>query len=125
MNFKENNKAIYLQIADKICDDILLGAYPEGGRLPSVREYAAVIQVNANTVMRTYDHLSTLAVIYNRRGIGFFVADDAIDRVRQMRKASFLDKEIVEFFHQLRLLDVSPDELRNMYINYCENNSEK
>ena len=53
MNFKES-RAIYLQIADRICDDILLGQYEEEGRIPSVREYASIVEVNANTVMRSY-----------------------------------------------------------------------
>ena len=122
MNFKENNKAIYLQIADKICDDILLGTYTAGGRLPSVREYAAMVQVNANTVMRSYDYLSSLEVIYNKRGIGFLVADDACGKVTDMRRTSFLETEIGEVFHQLRLLGVTPDALRDMYSKYCENN---
>ena len=122
MNFKENNKAIYLQIADKICDDILLGTYTAGGRLPSVREYAAMVQVNANTVMRSYDYLSSLEVIYNKRGIGFFVADVACGKVTDMRRTSFLETEIGEVFHQLRLLGVTPDALRDMYSKYCENN---
>lgn len=121
MIFKENNKAIYLQIVDKICDDVLLGVYDPGGRLPSVREFAASVQVNANTVMRSYEHLSSLGVIYNKRGIGFFVADDACRTITDMRRTSFLENEIPEVFHQLRLLDVTPDVLMEMYIRYCEN----
>lgn len=72
MNFKES-KAIYLQIADRICDEVLLGQYREEERIPSVREYAAVVEVNANTVMRSYDYLQSQEVIYNKRGIGYFV----------------------------------------------------
>ncbi len=121
MIFKENNKAIYLQIVDKICDDVLLGTYGQGERLPSVREFAASIHVNANTVMRSYEHLSSLGIIYNKRGIGFFVADDACRTITEMRRTSFLENEIPEVFHQLRLLDVTPDALRDMYISYCEN----
>lgn len=71
MNFKES-RAIYLQIADRICDDILLGQYEEEGRIPSVREYASIVEVNANTVMRSYEYLQSQEVIYNKRGIGFF-----------------------------------------------------
>ena len=51
MNFKEN-KTIYFQIAERICDLILLGEYKEEERIPSVREYAALVEVNFNTVMR-------------------------------------------------------------------------
>ena len=71
MDFK-NYKAIYLQIADRICDEILLGTYGEEERIPSVREYASVVEVNANTAMRAFDYLQSLQVIYNKRGIGYF-----------------------------------------------------
>jgi DNA-binding transcriptional regulator YhcF (GntR family) len=70
MDFK-NYKAIYLQIADRICDEILLGTYGEEERIPSVREYASVVEVNANTAMRAFDYLQSLQVIYNKRGIGY------------------------------------------------------
>lgn len=71
MNFKES-KAIYLQIADRICDEILLGQYQEEERIPSVREYAAMVEVNANTAMRSFDYLQSQDIIYNKRGIGYF-----------------------------------------------------
>lgn len=61
MNFKEN-KAIYLQIADRICDEILLEKYKEEERVPSVREYAAIVEVNFNTVMRTFDYLQSMEI---------------------------------------------------------------
>ena len=70
MKFKES-KSIYLQIADRICDEILQGQYPEEERIPSVREYAGTVEVNANTVVRTYDYLQGLEIIYNKRGIGY------------------------------------------------------
>ncbi len=64
MNFKEN-KAIYLQIADRICDEILLDKYKEEERIPSVREYATIVEVNFNTIMRTFDYLQSMEIIYN------------------------------------------------------------
>ena len=54
MKFKEP-KAIYLQIADRLCDEILTGRYAPEARIPSVREYAAVVEVNSNTVVRSFD----------------------------------------------------------------------
>lgn len=113
--FKENSKAIYLQIADRICDNILDGTLRPDDRLPSVREYAATVQVNPNTMMRTYEHLSTLGVIFNRRGIGFFIAPQAMETVAGLRRAEFLDNEIFDMFRQLRLLGVSPETLKNKY----------
>ena len=100
MNFKES-KAIYLQIADRICDEVLLGQYQEEERIPSVREYAAVVEVNANTVMRSYDYLQTQGVIYNKRGIGYFVSVGARKLILSLRKEYFLKEEVDYFFKQI------------------------
>ena len=109
MNFKES-KAIYLQIADRICDEVLLGQYQEEERIPSVREYAAVVEVNANTVMRSYDYLQTQGVIYNKRGIGYFVSVGA-------RK---LKEEVDYFFKQIFTLGISAEELSGMYQEFIK-----
>lgn len=119
MNFKEN-KPIYQQIADRICDDILLGVYLPGSRIPSVREYATTVEVNANTVMRTFETLENLEIIFNKRGIGFFVSDDAKERILQIRQKSFIDDEIDYFFRQLMTLGISEDALVKMYKDYCD-----
>lgn len=123
MNFKEN-KGIYLQIADRICDEILLGQYPEGGRIPSVREYAAVVEVNANTVMRSFDYLQSEGIICIRRGIGYFVSADAGQRIRSLRRATFLKEEPEYFFRQLYTLGISVDELSGMYREYLQKQKE-
>ena len=88
MNFKEA-KAIYLQIADRICDEILLGQYKEEERIPSVREYAAIVEVNANTAMRSFDYLQSQEVIYNKRGIGYFVSVGAKKKILSSAKDIF------------------------------------
>ena len=80
MNFKDN-KAIYLQIADRIGDQILAGILTPDGKVPSVRELAAEIEVNANTVARTYDHLQHSGIIYTKRGLGYFVSPDAQEKI--------------------------------------------
>jgi GntR family transcriptional regulator len=92
MNFKES-RAIYLQIADRICDDILSFRFKEEERIPSVREYAAIVEVNANTVMRSYDYLQQLNIIFNKRGIGYFVSPGAVLLIRKVRKEAFLCKK--------------------------------
>lgn len=114
MNFGEN-KAIYLQIADRICDEILLGQYLEEERIPSVREYAAVVEVNANTVMRSFDYLQVQNIIYNKRGIGYFVATGAKGLILSLRKESFLREEVNYFFRQLYTLDIPMKEIDSMY----------
>ena len=121
MDFK-NYKAIYLQIADRICDEILLGTYGEEERIPSVREYASVVEVNANTAMRAFDYLQSLQVIYNKRGIGYFVAVGAKGDILKLRKEMFLKDELEYFFKQLCSMNVSVVELSAMYNEYITNN---
>ena len=89
----DNNKAIYLQIADRICDDILEGKYEPGGRLPSVRDCASSMEVNANTVMRFYDHLASMGIIANLRGIGYFVDVNDTDTVKALGSRHLLEDE--------------------------------
>lgn len=114
MKFKES-RPIYLQIADRICDEIHQGIYPEDGRIPSVREYAALVEVNANTVVRTYDYLQSQEIIYTRRGLGYFVSPGAGKKIFSLRKAAFLSTELPEFFKQLRTLGISIEEIVRMY----------
>lgn len=117
MKFKET-KSIYQQIADRLCDEILLGSYSEDERIPSVREYAATVEVNANTVVRSYDQLQGQEIIYNKRGIGYFVAVGAVERIKQLRREVFLKEELPEFFGSLATLDISIEEIEKLYKNW-------
>ncbi|MDE6865916.1 MAG: GntR family transcriptional regulator, partial [Muribaculaceae bacterium] len=92
MEFNDN-KAIYLQLADQIMNAIERGDFNDGDRIPSVREYAAQSGVNANTVMRTFSWLQQEEIIFNKRGIGYFFCEGASERVRQMRREHFLKKD--------------------------------
>ena len=114
MKFKES-RPIYLQIADRICDEIHQGIYPEDGRIPSVREYAALVEVNANTVVRTYDYLQSQEIIYTRRGLGYFVCPKAKKKIFSLRKFVFMNVELPEFFKQLRTLGIPIEEIVRMY----------
>lgn len=113
--FETNNKAIYLQIADRICDAILSHRYTADTRLPSVREYGSMVQVNPNTVMRTYEHLQRQGIIYNKRGIGFFTAQDAEQIIRRERAREIMEVGLTQIFTQLKLLGVTPSELQERY----------
>lgn len=119
MIFKES-KPIYLQIAERICDEILLGQYSEEERIPSVREYASMVEVNANTMMRSFDYLQSLNIIYNKRGIGYFVTAGAQEVILATRKESFLKEELDYFFRQFYTLGISFSEIESRYRMYVE-----
>ncbi len=114
MDFKDN-KAIYLQIAEYVFEHILLNQWPINERVPSVRELAATLEVNPNTVARTYELLQNQEIIQNKRGIGFFVNNDAIDKIRAIRKEEFLQNELPVFFRNLYLLDIDINSLTTLY----------
>lgn len=97
-------KPIYLQIADALCENILSGKLQADERIPSVREYGAQIGVNPNTVMRTYEKLTADEIIYNKRGIGYFVALDARDKILEAQKAAFLEDEVPAILRKMTLL---------------------
>jgi DNA-binding transcriptional regulator YhcF (GntR family) len=117
MNFKDN-KAIYLQIADRIGDQILSGKLMPEGKVPSVRELAAEIEVNANTVARTYDHLQQNGIIFTKRGLGYFVSADAKDKIIASRRDLLMQGEMDYFLGQLKAVGITPAELQDLYNDY-------
>lgn len=105
MNFN-NEKPIYLQIADAVCTRVLQGELKAEDRIQSVREYGAELGVNPNTMARSYEKLTADGVIYNKRGIGYFIAPEAKDLILQRMKAEFLNREVPEIKDKLRLLEL-------------------
>lgn len=96
MKFRDS-QSIYLQIAERICDEILANKFPPGERIPSIREYAAMVEVNANTVVRSYEWLQQHEIIFNKRGIGYYVSPDGKNRIREMRRVRFFEDELPLF----------------------------
>ena len=114
MEFKDN-EAIYLQIAGYVSELILRGKWPPDSKIPSVRELAGDLQVNPNTVMRTYELLQSQGVLYNKRGIGFFVAPAAVEQVQSTRRERFLSQELPEVFSTMLLLGIGLPEVQRRY----------
>ena len=109
MNFNESSP-IYLQIADKLCDGVLSGLYTAGQRIPSVREMAVAIEVNPNTVQRTYTTLQEWGIVEMRRGQGYFVAADALARTQTRRRRMLEQEEIPRLLEYLNALSMSIDQ---------------
>lgn len=121
MQFRESS-AIYLQIADYICERILLKQWKSDERIPAVRELAIQLEVNPNTVMRTYEFLQGQNIIYNQRGIGYFVSPDAIKNAAQYRKTEFMEKELPNIFRNIYMLGMDIEELKPRYEKYKKQN---
>ena len=106
-----SNKSIYLQICDAICEQILSGVLKPDERIASVREYGAEIGVNPNTIMRSYEKLTADGIIYNKRGIGYFISPDACKTVLAAQRKEFLEEELPQILRRMKLLGITIDEL--------------
>lgn len=114
MKVQANNQGIYRQIAEYGIDQVLSGSWPNGERIPSVRQLAADVGVNPNTVMSAYDYLKGLAIIETQRGRGFFVAKNGREAAIEMRRSAFVNEEIPRLQRTLNLLGISPESLLHL-----------
>ena len=111
MQFQNNGPAIYLQIADYICEKVLLKEWKTDDKVPSVRELAMQLEVNPNTVMRTYEFLKQQEIILDKRGVGYFITPQAFKNAVAYRKTEFLDKELPAVFRVMNMLGLETEDL--------------
>ena len=114
MDFRDK-QAIYLQIADYVCEKILLGQWPPSERIPSVRDLGVELEVNPNTVVRTYDFLQQKSIIFTKRGMGYYAADDAVTQIKAYRRDQFFETELPVFFRTMYLLNIDLAEIEQRY----------
>jgi len=124
MEFIRKN-AIYQQIADFLCENILLRTWKEGDRIPSVRELAARMEVNPNTALRAFTFLQEREIIENRRGIGFFVAAGGYEKTREMLRRDFMNTNAVALFRTMEILGITIDEVRLLYEKHGQRSEER
>ncbi len=114
MEFSEN-KPIYKQITDHFCEQVLSGKWKAGDRIPSVREIAVLMEVNPNTAIRAFHNLQEEEVLLNQRGVGYFVADKAREKVLKLKREEFIREKLPSFFRDMKQLGFSCGELETLY----------
>ena len=124
IEFKDN-QAIYLQIADQFVENILQRKWNIGEKIPSIRDTAVEFEVNPNTTMRTFNYLQDKGIIFNKRGLGYFVADDAYEKTRDLKKEQFLQEDLPALFRNMEMLGISFSDLQNYYSKYNQNGHDK
>ena len=120
MQFNES-KPIYLQLVDFFLDQIINGTYKPGDRVPSVRTLAAQAQVTPNTVNRAYQILYDKGIIYQKRGLGYFLAENAPDMARQIKREQFISDILPLVFKEMKVLNISVQELSELFNQYLKN----
>ncbi|MGE5679728.1 MAG: GntR family transcriptional regulator [Bacillota bacterium] len=113
-----SSKPIYLQIADFICEKILSDQWKNGQRIPSVRDMAVNIEVNPNTVMRTFTFLQDKGIISNQRGVGYFVSADGNTLAQAYKTDQFIKEDLSYIFKTMDLLGIKIDDLNKYYTAY-------
>lgn len=121
MEFREN-QAIYLQIAEYVCEQILLSKWHLEDKILSIRDLAIAMEVNPNTVQRAYDFLQQREIITNKRGIGYFIESDAPEKISTFRKEQFIKNELPVFFRNLYLLKMDFKEVKQLYEQFIKDN---
>ncbi|EPM6341162.1 GntR family transcriptional regulator [Vibrio parahaemolyticus] len=111
MTHWHDRQPIFRQLADQITQQILQGIWKEGEALPSVRSISADMKINHLTVMKGYQLLVDEGLVEKKRGQGMFVAQGAIQQLRSVEKARFLEQQIPQIADTLQRLDMSVDEL--------------
>lgn len=106
-----NEKPIFQQMADRLCDEILVQTYQDDERIPSVREYAVMLEVNTNTAVKAYEQLSRENIIYNKRGLGYYVTPGAREQILKQRRKVFLEQQLPELFRQMNLLGLGIEDV--------------
>lgn len=101
----------FVQIADWVCDRILVGDFIAEGRIPSVRELAEQMEVNPNTISRSYERLQRQELIYTQRGMGYFVSEGAREQILAQRRKTFFEETIPELKTEMERLRITPEEL--------------
>jgi len=124
MEFRDN-QAVYLQIVDYVCEQILMKNWKVEEKILSIRDLAIELQVTPNTVQRSYDFIQQLEIISNQRGIGFFVEKDAIKKILTYKKEEFVSKELPLIFKNMHLLKMDIKEIESLFNNYMKSISKK
>ena len=107
----DQEKPIFIQIAEGIEDGILTGAFPEESQIPSITEFSLTYKINPATALKGINLLVDEAVVFKKRGVGMFVAKGAIDRLKKKRQDQFYDNYIGRLVDEAKRLNITSDEI--------------
>ena len=105
---KTESKPVYLKLRDEIAAAILDGRFSEGDLLPSVRAFAAQQGANPLTVAKAYQLFQDSGLVDVKRGVGLFVAQDAVERLRKTERDHFIKNVWPEVRDQMRRAGITP-----------------
>lgn len=121
MHFENSTQAIYLQIVEYVCEQVILKQWPAGEKIPSVRELAVMMEVNPNTVMRSYEVLKNEQIIFDKRGIGYFIDPEGGKKALKYLQQEFTHKALPQVFKTMYLLKMDITDLEKPFEQFRKN----
>lgn len=127
LNINPNiEKPIFIQIADQLEDSIFTGIFPEETKIPSTNEIAALLNINPHTVLKGMNLLVDDEIIYKKRGLGMFVREGAVEKIRQKRQGQFYEQFVEALIQEANKLQMTKEEIISLiergYENECHTN---
>jgi DNA-binding transcriptional regulator YhcF (GntR family) len=110
----DDSRPIFVQIAERIEDDIIGGGLPEESQVPSTNQFAAFYQINPATAAKGVNLLVDQQILYKKRGIGMFVAAGARAILVEKRKEQFYEQYVVTMMREAEKLGITADQLSDM-----------
>ena len=112
MNVNPNiGKPIFIQIAEQLEDSIFTGVFPEETQIPSTNEISALLNINPHTVLKGMNLLVNDEIIYKKRGLGMFVKEGAVGKIRQKRQSQFYEQYISTLINEAKKLEISKEDI--------------
>lgn len=107
----DQDKPIYIQVREKIEDQIINNQLKKGEQAPSTNQLVNFYKINHATVSKGINQLVDEGILYKKRGIGMFVADEAREKLIGQRKESFIEDYVVKLVHEAEKLDITETEI--------------
>lgn len=117
-----SDKSIYVQIAETIENEILIGNLKEEDQAPSTNEFAKVYQINPATAGKGLNVLVDEGILYKKRGIGMFVSEGARKKIIKKRQSSFFKERLPEIMTEADRLEIPLEEIKKFIEEYKEGN---
>lgn len=114
MNLYNSRIPIYVQVIDKIKQQLVLSELSPGDKLPSSRELSRIYNINPNTASRVYREMEHIGLCYTKRGLGTFVTEDK--KMVKSIKMDMANNHIDEYIDAMNALGFSKDEMINLII---------
>ena len=110
----DDSRPIFVQIAERIENDIIDGIMPEESQVPSTNQFAAFYQINPATAAKGVNLLVDQGILYKKRGIGMFVASGVRETLMEKRKEHFYEQYVVSMVKEAEKLGITLEQLTEM-----------